>query len=108
MGRLDLGKLKRANVMKTVSIHEAKTRLSRLVDQAASGEDVVISRNGRPVARLTRIESPPRRVRFGVLKGRIVVPDDFDKPLPATARKAFEGSCPTPQYSRSRSPRRHP
>jgi prevent-host-death family protein len=78
--------------MKTVNIYEAKTRLSQLVDQAASGEDVVVSRNGRPLARLTRLESPLRRVRFGVLKGQIVVPDDFDKPLPASVRKAFEGS----------------
>lgn len=103
-----MGKLKRVNVMKTASIHEAKARLSRLADQAASGEDVVIGRNGRPVARLTRIESPPRRVRFGVLKGRIVVPHDFDQPLPATARKAFEGSYPTPESSWRRSSGSHP
>ncbi|MFN7551042.1 MAG: type II toxin-antitoxin system Phd/YefM family antitoxin [Pseudomonadota bacterium] len=77
--------------MKTVNIYEAKTRLSQLVDQAASGEDVVVSRNGRPLVRLTRLESPARKVRLGVLKGRLTVPDDFDKPLPAAVRKAFEG-----------------
>jgi prevent-host-death family protein len=77
--------------VKTVNIYEAKTRLSQLVDQAASGDDVVVSRNGRPLARLTRLEPSTRKVRFGVLKGRITVPDDFDKPLPPSVRRVFEG-----------------
>jgi prevent-host-death family protein len=67
--------------MATVNIYEAKRRLSRLVDQAASGDDVVVSRNGKPLVRITRLESPKRRIRFGVLKGKLEIPADFDAPL---------------------------
>ncbi len=77
--------------METVNIYEAKTRLSQLVDKAAAGEDVVVSRNGKPLARITRLEAPKRRVRFGLLKGKVVVPEDFDAPLPADVLAAFEG-----------------
>ncbi len=69
--------------METVNIYEAKTRLSQLVDKAAAGEDVVVSRNGKPVARLTRLEGARPRIRFGLLKGKLTVPADFDAPLPA-------------------------
>lgn len=68
--------------MEVVNIYEAKTRFSQLVDKAAAGEDVVISRHGKPVARLTRLAEPERRVRFGVLAGKVRVADDFDTPLP--------------------------
>lgn len=66
----------------TVNIYEAKTQLSQLVDRAAAGEDVIISRHGKPVARLTKlVEKQP--VRFGWLKGKFPpVPDDFDDPMP--------------------------
>jgi prevent-host-death family protein len=75
----------------TVNIYEAKTRLSQLVDKAASGEDVVVSRNGKPLARITRLEPPRRRIRFGVLKGKIRIARDFDAPLPDDALAGFEG-----------------
>ncbi len=78
--------------METVNIYEAKTRLSQLVDKAASGEDVVVSRNGKPVARITRLVPPKRRVTFGVLKGKVKMARDFDAPLPAEVLAAFEGS----------------
>lgn len=73
----------------TVNIYEAKTQLSRLVDRAAAGEDVIISRHGKPVARLTRlVEKQP--VRFGFLKGKYPpVPDDFDDPLPPEVLASF-------------------
>jgi prevent-host-death family protein len=77
--------------MATVNIYEAKTQLSRLVDQAASGVDVVVSRNGKPLVRITRLESPKRRVRFGVLKGKLEVPADFDAPLADDVLAGFEG-----------------
>ena len=77
--------------METVNIYDAKTRLSQLVDKAASGEDVVVSRNGKPLVRITRLEQPKRRIRFGVLKGRIEIASDFDKPLPRKVIAAFEG-----------------
>jgi len=74
-----------------VNIYEAKTKLSQLVDKAATGEDVVVSRNGKPVARITRLEPPKRRVRFGVLKGKIRIASDFDAPLPDEVLAGFEG-----------------
>jgi prevent-host-death family protein len=75
----------------TVNIYEAKTKLSQLVDKAASGEDVVVSRNGKPLARITRLEPPKRRIRFGVLKGKIRIARDFDAPLPDEVLAGFEG-----------------
>jgi prevent-host-death family protein len=77
--------------MKKVNIYEAKTRLSQLVDEAASGRDVVIARAGRPVARLTRLAGTGGRRRLGVLDGRLRIPDDFNRPLPGEVLRAFEG-----------------
>jgi prevent-host-death family protein len=74
-----------------VNIYEAKTRLSQLVDRAAAGEDVVIGRHGRPLVRLTRLEPARPGFRFGLLAGRVRIPDDFDEPLPDAVRAAFEG-----------------
>ena len=75
----------------TVNIYDAKTRLSQLVDQAAAGEDVVVSRNGKPLARLTRLTKPKRKIRFGLLKGKVKVAPDFDAPLPDEVLSGFEG-----------------
>ena len=77
--------------MVTVNLYDAKTQLSKLVDQAAAGEDVIIARAGKPVARLTQLESAPHKVRFGVLKGRVKVTADFDAPLPDSLLAQFEG-----------------
>ena len=76
----------------TVNIYEAKTHLSRMIDRAAAGEEIVISRNGRPVARLCQLEPSKRKaVKFGLLKGYIEVPPDFDAPLPDEVLDDFEG-----------------
>ena len=73
-----------------VNIHEAKTHLSRLLDQALAGEDVIIMRSGRPLARLTPL-NPARTIReCGSAKGDFVVPEDFDAPLPDEVLVAFE------------------
>ena len=56
--------------METVDISSAKTRLSQLVDKAAAGEDVVVSRNGKPLVRITRLAGLKRRIKFGLLKGK--------------------------------------
>jgi prevent-host-death family protein len=77
--------------MKKVNIYEAKTRLSQLVEEAASGRDVVIARAGRPVARLTCLVPPGGRRRLGILDGRFRIPEDFNRPLPDDVRRAFEG-----------------
>lgn len=75
----------------TVNISEAKSRLSRPVDQAAAGEEIIIARGGKPVARLSRLVAPARKIRFGVLKGQVKVAADFDAPLPDDVIAAFEG-----------------
>ena len=77
--------------MRQVNIHEAKTHLSRLIEDVSLGEEIVIAKAGTPVARLVAIEPvrPPRRP--GSLKGKIWLTDDFDSPLPAEVIAAFEG-----------------
>ncbi len=77
--------------METVNIYEAKTRFSQLVDRAAAGEDVIVSRHGKPLVRITRLEPAQPPVRFGLLKGRVRVADDFDAPLPDEVLAGFEG-----------------
>lgn len=76
--------------MVTVNVHEAKTNLSRLLVQVEMGDEVIIARNGEPVARLVRWH---RRgtPRFGSWKGRIVVDDSFFDPLPEQELTAWEG-----------------
>jgi prevent-host-death family protein len=79
--------------MQTVNIHAAKTHLSRLLDAVAGGEEILIARAGRPIARLVPLEgqaAPPRR-RLGLLAGQVTVPDDFDAPLPEDILGSFEG-----------------
>lgn len=74
---------------KSVGVHEAKTHLSRLLDDVAAGEEVVITRRGAPAARLSAVrEGAPRS--FGIDRGRLVVPDDFDASLDAELVEAFE------------------
>jgi prevent-host-death family protein len=79
--------------VKTVDMHEAETHLSRLVDEAAAGQEIIIAKSGRRVARLVAIDpqSRPRRV-FGQMKGRIIVSDDFDDPLPDDLLDLFENA----------------
>jgi prevent-host-death family protein len=74
----------------TVGMHEAKTTLSRLVDAALSGDEVLITRRGRPVAKLTPVRQVPRESLFGSLKGQIQMAEDFGK-LPEDLLAAFEG-----------------
>jgi prevent-host-death family protein len=77
--------------MRTVNIHAAKTNLSKLVDEAAAGTEIVIARAGRPVARLVALAPErPRRV-LGIFDGQWTVPDDFDAPLPDDLLDSFEG-----------------
>ena len=77
--------------MRTVNLHAAKTHLSRLVDQAAAGEEIVIAKAGKPVAKLVPLDRPRARRVLGSLRGRLRVPDDFDAPLPEDVLRAFEG-----------------
>ncbi len=75
--------------MKTVNIHQAKTHLSRLIEDVAAGEEVIIARNGTPVARLlpVAVRSLPRRP--GQWRGRVRIGADFDAPLPPDVAAGF-------------------
>lgn len=74
-----------------VNVHEAKTHLSRLLEDVAAGEEVVIARAGKPVARLVPVGAIPRPKRLGLLRGRIKVPTDFNAPLSPEELADFEG-----------------
>jgi prevent-host-death family protein len=74
-----------------VNVHEAKTHLSRILEEVAAGAEVVIAKAGRPVARLVPIEPVTRPKSLGLLRGRISVPDDFDAPLSPEVLAEFEG-----------------
>lgn len=75
--------------MAVFNVHEAKTHLSRLLDRVAEGEEVIIAKSGRPVAKLVRVAAEPRRP--GSLKGKIHMGPDFDEPLPDEILAAFRG-----------------
>ena len=77
----------------TVNIKEARAHLSRLLEQVATGTEVIIAKAGKPVARVSRIEEHKSRIRFGVLKGKAKISDDFDAPLPEDILSEFEGSA---------------
>lgn len=77
--------------VQTVNIYEAKTQLSKLVDLASGGTDVVIARAGRPVALLTTVKNHKRMVGFGAMNGKGWIADDFNDPLPDDLLALFEG-----------------
>ena len=83
--------------MKQVNIHEAKTHLSRLVDEAAAGEEIVIARSGRPIARLVALKQDLPQREFGRMKGKIWIADDFDNPLPDDVLDLFENGPVFPE-----------
>lgn len=72
-----------------VNVHEAKTHLSRLLERVAAGEEVTIAKAGKPVATLVPVHAVERR-RLGFDEGRMVIPDDFNEPLPDDVLTAFE------------------
>jgi len=85
---------------RVVNIHAAKTQLSRLVDEAADGAEIIIARAGKPVARLGPLETRRMVRKPGLLRGRIWVADDFDAPLPKDLLDAFSGAPIEPRRRR--------
>lgn len=82
--------------MKTVNIHEAKTHLSRLVEEAASGEGFVIAKAGKPMVKVVPLEeapldTPKKKRRIGFLEGQFSVPDDFDTMFAKEIEEMFYG-----------------
>ncbi len=79
--------------MDIVNIHEAKTHLSRLVDKAAKGEPFIIAKAGKPLVKVIPLDDPSQKKpeMFGFMKGRVRVPDDFDRMFEDEILKMFEG-----------------
>lgn len=78
--------------MKSVNIHEAKTHLSRLLDEVSRGEEVTIDRTGKPIARLVPVTTSRPTRTPGFLRGEIRISDDFDAPLPDDVQRSFAGA----------------
>ena len=77
--------------MKQVDIHQAKTELSKLVERAEAGEEIVIARAGKPAAKLVPLTASRSHRRLGPLDGKFQIPDDFNAPLPDSVVRVFEG-----------------
>ena len=74
-----------------VNVYAAKTQLSRLLERARQGDEVVITRRGKPVAKIVPVEERRSQRRLGMLRGKVRIPADFDAPLPEELLVAFEG-----------------
>lgn len=72
-------------------MHEAKTQLSRLAERAALGEEIIIARSGRPLAKLVPFEEERKPRKLGLWKDRVWISEDFDEPLPWEVQRFFEG-----------------
>lgn len=77
--------------MHTVNIHEAKTNLSRLVEEVAAGKEIIIAKAGKPMARLVPLAAATKKRCLGLFNGQLNVPDDFDAPLTDDELASFEG-----------------
>jgi prevent-host-death family protein len=75
---------------KVVNIHEAKTHLSRLVEEVETGKEVIIARAGKPIARLVPMAAAVKKKKLGLLKGKIRIIGDFNAPLPDDVLAMFE------------------
>ena len=74
-----------------VNIYEAKTRLSNLVERAAAGEEIIIAKAGKPMARLVPLAPPRPQRKPGGWEGKVWIAEDFDDPLPEDIMAGFEG-----------------
>lgn len=88
--------------MPTYTVHEAKTQLSKLIEQAESGEDVVIARRNTPAVRLVPITATVPKRRFGAYKGQATVTETFFEPLPEEELAAWEGQTHEPAGKKRR------
>ena len=74
-----------------INIYEAKTHFSQLVNAASGGREIIITKEGKPVAKLVPLKAKKSKVRFGVLKGKMTLAGDFDAALPDVIIDLFEG-----------------
>ncbi len=77
--------------MSQVNIHQAKTQLSRLVERAAGGEEIIIAKSGKPIARLVPYAAKGTVRKPGAMRGKIRIKKNFDAPLPKEVLASFEG-----------------
>ena len=77
--------------MPIIEIDQASMQLPKLIDDASKGEEILIAKDGSPVARLVPVHKSAKGLRFGSMKGKIWIADDFDAPLPDDIQAAFEG-----------------
>ncbi|MEM7228170.1 MAG: type II toxin-antitoxin system Phd/YefM family antitoxin [Planctomycetota bacterium] len=88
--KLDLVQLANKAVgMEVVNTHEAKTHLSRLIEDVQSGREIIIARAGKPVARLVRYEPDMPKRPLGIARGQVTIHETFDDPLPPDVAQAF-------------------
>ena len=80
--------------MDTINLYEAKTNLSQLVERAAAGEEIIIAKAGRPLARLVGLAQRTAQRPLGLFADQVAIGADFDDPLPDDMRMAFEGRAP--------------
>ncbi len=80
--------------MDTINLYEAKTNLSQLVERAARGEEIVIAKAGRPLARLVPVTKRTAPRPLGLLANQVEIGPDFDDPLPVDLARGFEGRSP--------------
>jgi prevent-host-death family protein len=81
--------------VKSVNVHEAKTHLSRLLNEVAAGKEIIISKAGKPVAKLVPLSDSRRERSMGMDRGRAWISEDFDAPLPDDLLAMFEGADPS-------------
>jgi prevent-host-death family protein len=77
--------------MPSIDIQDAETQFSKLIEAVAHGQEVVIAKSGKPVAKLVPFQEPASVRKSGALKGKMRIADDFDAPLPVDLQDAFEG-----------------
>jgi len=77
--------------MQTINIHDAKTQFSKLIEAVGRGDEIVITKAGKPAARLVPMQSQKAVRKPGALKGKMKIAADFDDPLPDDLQAAFEG-----------------
>lgn len=78
--------------MLTINIHEAKTHLSRFIEKAAAGEEIIIAKAGKPIAKLVPLQDAPSARSLGIFQGKLNVPEDFDASLPEEALLQFQNA----------------
>lgn len=76
--------------MQQLNIYEVKTNLSKLVDQAHNGETIIIAKSGKPWAKIIPFDEQKKQFKFGTMKGKIKIADDFNEPLPDEIIDLFE------------------